>query len=288
MVIRKEKLDFLKLEDIDSTSKGIVIMPIAAFLQAKANQNTLHLRSFYTLLFIKSGELSMVADQSVHIIAAHDIISINSNCVCSFQAGSSVEGYSVLFTESFFMERQNAAVRKSFHFLRSRCMHTFVLSKEEKASCLQVVSLMLAAYNYFKLSAHGVLSRYLTMLLQILGRQIVVDHVTVKQEEDDDKIRNFESLVDSHYAQQRYPSFYAEQLNISINYLNRICREKRAASCGTIIRGRILLEAERLLYHTFKTVKEIAFELGFENVPYFSTFFKANKGMSPEEYRKNL
>ncbi|MGE8424835.1 MAG: hypothetical protein ACN6PI_18510, partial [Sphingobacterium siyangense] len=82
MVIRKEKLDFLKLEDIDSTSKGIVIMPIAAFLQAKANQNTLHLRSFYTLLFIKSGELSMVADQSVQIIAAHDIISINSNCVC--------------------------------------------------------------------------------------------------------------------------------------------------------------------------------------------------------------
>ncbi|MGE8298692.1 helix-turn-helix domain-containing protein [Sphingobacterium paramultivorum] len=287
MVIRKEKLDFLKLEDIDSASKGIVIMPIAAFLQAKANQNTLHLRSFYTLLFIKSGELSMVADQSVQIIAAHDIISINSNCVCSFQAGSSVEGYSVLFTESFFMERQNTAVRNFFHFLRSRCKHAFVLSKEDMISCLHIVSLMETAYNPVKLSAHGVLSRYLTMLLQILGRQIVVDHVAVKQEEDDDKIRSFESLVDSHYAQQRYPSFYAAQLNISINYLNRICRKKRSTSCGTIIRGRILLEAERLLYHTFKTVKEIAFELGFENVPYFSTFFKANKGMSPEEFRKN-
>lgn len=287
MVVRKEKLDFLKLEDIDSTSRGIVIMPIADFLGAKANQNTLHVRSFYSLLFVKSGELFLVADQNVHLVSAPDIISINSNCVCSFQADSSIEGYSVLFTESFFMERQNTEVTNYFHFLRSRCKHTFVLSKESVTSCLQVVSLMQSAYNSIKLSVNDELNRYLTILFQILGRQIVVDHVATEQDEGDDKIRNFESLVDSHYTQQRYPSFYAAQLNISINYLNRICRKKRSTSCGSIIRGRILLEAERLLYHTFKTVKEIAFELGFENVPYFSTFFKANKGMSPEEFRKN-
>ena len=288
MVIRKKKLDFLKLEDIDSTSQGIVIMPIADFLHAKANQNTLHIRSFYSLLFVKSGELSMVADQSIHILGAHDVISINSDCVCSFQSHSAVEGYIVLFTESFFMQRHTAEVMRYFYFLKSTCMHAFVLPKEEGMSCLQVVNLMQIAYNSFKLSSKEVLRRYLIMLLQILGPRIVIEGATARMDGGDDKIRSFESLVDSHYAQQRYPSFYAGQLNISINYLNRICREKRSASCGTIIRGRILLEAERLLYHTFKTVKEIAFELGFENAPYFSTFFKANKGMSPEEYRKNI
>lgn len=287
MVIRKEKLDFLKLEDIDSTSQGIVIMPIADFLHAKANQNTLHVRSFYSLLFINSGKLSMVADQRVYVVGGHDIISINSDAVCSFQSHSAVEGYIVLFTASFFMQRQPTDLMHYFHFLKSRCMHTFVLSKEERTNCLQVISLMRAAYSLFKLDVNAVLRRYLAMLLQMLGRYIVVDGGAASMGENDDKILSFESLVNSHYAQQRYPSFYAEQLNISINYLNRICREKRAASCGTIIRGRILLEAERLLYHTFKTVKEIAFELGFENAPYFSTFFKANRGMSPEEYRKN-
>ncbi|MDR3008334.1 MAG: helix-turn-helix domain-containing protein [Sphingobacterium sp.] len=288
MVIRKEKLDFLKLEDIDSTSKGIVIMPITDFLRAKANQNTLHVRAFYSLLFVQSGELSMVVDQNVHVVGAHDMISINADAVCSFESHADVEGYVVLFKASFFMQRHPTDVMRYFHFLKSRSMHTFVLSKEERTSFLQVVSLMLTAYNSFSLSADYVLKRYLIMLFQMLGRYIVVEGVDAHMDEVDDRIRNFESLVDNHYAQQRYPSFYAGQLNISINYLNRICREKRAASCGTIIRGRILVEAERLLYHTFKTVKEIAFELGFENAPYFSTFFKANKGMSPEEYRKNL
>lgn len=288
MVIRKEKLDFLKLEDIDPTSQGIVIMPIADFLHAKANQDTLHVRAFYSLLFVRSGKLSMVADQNVHVVGAHDMISINSDAVCSFQSHADVEGYTVLFTVSFFMQRHPADVMRYFHFLKSRSMHAFVLSKEERTSCMKLVSLMLTAYTSFKLSADYVLKRYLIGLFQMLGRYIEVEGVVAHMDEGDDKIRKFESLVDSHYARQRYPSFYAAQLNISINYLNRICREKRAASCGTIIRGRVLLEAERLLYHTFKTVKEIAFELGFENVPYFSTFFKANKGMSPEEYRKNL
>ncbi|WP_313263748.1 helix-turn-helix domain-containing protein [Sphingobacterium sp.] len=288
MVIRKEKLDFLKLEDIDSTSQGIVIMPITDFLRAKANQNTLHVRAFYSLLFVQSGELSMVVDQNVHVVGAHDMISINADAVCSFESHANVEGYVVLFKASFSMQRHPTDVMRYFHFLKSRSMHTFVLSKEERTSFLQVVSLMLTAYNSFSLSDDYVLKRYLIMLFQMLGRYIVVEGVDAHMDEGDDRIRNFESLVDSHYAQQRYPSFYAGQLNISINYLNRICREKRAASCGTIIRGRILVEAERLLYHTFKTVKEIAFELGFENAPYFSTFFKANKGMSPEEYRNNL
>ncbi len=288
MVIRKEKLDFLKLEDIDSTSQGIVIMAIVDFIQAKANQNTLHIRSFYSLLFVQSGELSMVVDQHVYIVGAHELISINSDAVCSFQSHTNVEGYIVLFTPSFFMQRHPTDVMHYFHFLKSRCIYAFVLSKEERTSCLEVVNLMLTAYNSFKLSAKDVLKRYLFMLLQMLGRYLGVEGVAARVDEGDDKIRSFELLVDNYYAQKRYPSFYAEQLNISINYLNRICREKRAASCGTIIRGRILLEAERLLCHTFKTVKEIAFELGFENVPYFSTFFKANKGMSPEEYRKNL
>lgn len=286
MVIRKEKLDFLKLEDIDSASQGIVIMPLVDFLHAKANQNTLHIRSFYSLLFVTSGELSMVADQRLHVVGSHDLISINSNCVCSFQPCSSVEGYTILFTESFFREQYSTEVMKYFHFFKSRYIHGVALSKGDTTSCLQVARLMYTAYNSFKLSANGILRRYLTMLFQILGGHIMVDQGWMQLDEVDDKIRSFESLVDSHYAQQRYPSFYAEQLNISINYLNRICRKKRSTSCGTIIRGRILLEAERLLYHTFKTVKEIAFELGFENVPYFSTFFKANKGMSPEEFRK--
>lgn len=286
MVIRKDKLDFLRLEDIDSSSSGIVIMPIAEFLHAKGNQNTLHSRSFFSLLLITQGSLLMVADKIVYAVGTNEIISINSNCVCSFQYNLPVEGYIILFTESFFMQRYNTDVLHYFNFLKGNAINGFVLTKAEIDRCQHLISLMLEEYQYFKMGSKDVLRNYLNILLQVLGRNIAADAFVAQLDEKDEKVGLFESLVNENYKESRFPSFYADRLNISVNYLNRICREKRAASSGSIIRERIILEAERLLYHTFKTVKEIAFELGFENVPYFITFFKAKKGFSPEEFRR--
>ena len=287
MVIRKEKLDFLRLGDIDSASNGIAIMPIAEYLHAKGNQNTLHAHSFYSLLLIRGGNLVMMADKRMYTMGRHDIVSISSNCVCSFQHNVPVEGCVILFTEAFFMQRYNTEAVPYFNFLKSNRMNGFVLTSDDIERCIHLMELMRVEYDTAKLGSREVLRNYLNILLQMLGRQITKNFGFVQMDEKEEKMVAFETLVDENYKQQRFPSFYAGRLNISVNYLNRICREKRGMNCGTLIRDRIVLEAERLLYHTFKTVKEIAFELGFENVPYFITFFKAKKGHSPEEFRKN-
>ena len=43
--------------------------------------------------------------------------------------------------------------------------------------------------------------------------------------------------------------------------------------------------AKRLLYHTDKSVKEIAFELGYDDYPYFSRLFTKSTGMSALTFR---
>lgn len=287
MVIRKDKLDFLRLEDIDSSSSGIVITPIAEFLHAKGNQNTLHARSFFSLLLVTRGALLMAADKTVYAIGPNEIISVNSNCVCSFQHNLPVEGYVILFTESFFMQRYDTDVLQYFNFLKVNAINGFVLTQSDIERCHYFMALMLEEYKSPQMGSKEVLRNYLSILLQMLGRNIADNSFATYMDEKEEKISLFESLVNENYKESRFPSFYADRLNISVNYLNRICREKRSVSCGSIIRDRILLEAERLLYHTFKTVKEIAFDLGFDNVPYFITFFKAKKGLSPEEFRRN-
>ena len=51
------------------------------------------------------------------------------------------------------------------------------------------------------------------------------------------------------------------------------------------IRERILLEAKRLLVYSDKSIKEIAYEIGFEDIQSFSRFFKGKENKSPSEYR---
>ncbi|MGB3079400.1 MAG: helix-turn-helix domain-containing protein, partial [Saprospiraceae bacterium] len=47
-------------------------------------------------------------------------------------------------------------------------------------------------------------------------------------------------------------------------------------------------EAKRELYLTNKTVKKIAYELGYDDEYYFSRFFKTNADVSPQLYRETV
>lgn len=49
-----------------------------------------------------------------------------------------------------------------------------------------------------------------------------------------------------------------------------------------------MIEAKRELYLTNKTIKEIAYELGYEDENYFSRFFKVNADVSPQLYRDTV
>lgn len=53
-----------------------------------------------------------------------------------------------------------------------------------------------------------------------------------------------------------------------------------------LIQERKMLEARRMLRYTDLPVKEIAYELGYEDLQTFSRFFKAQEGVSPSEFRE--
>ena len=50
----------------------------------------------------------------------------------------------------------------------------------------------------------------------------------------------------------------------------------------------MLLEAKKKLHLTYKSIKEIANELGFEDEFYFSRYFKKLTNVSPKTFRENV
>lgn len=92
-------------------------------------------------------------------------------------------------------------------------------------------------------------------------------------------------LIDEFFREEKSVSFYAEKLNISTSYLTKICRTQLQTSPTQLILQRTILEAKRLLKSTDLSVKEIAFELGFIDSPYFSNVFKQHIGITPKQFR---
>ncbi|MBT2623659.1 helix-turn-helix transcriptional regulator [Chryseobacterium sp. ISL-6] len=97
--------------------------------------------------------------------------------------------------------------------------------------------------------------------------------------------KSFNQLLEKNYCVLKRPAAYAKQLNISTHYLNESIKNITGLSISQCIRERIILEAKRLLYHSDKSVKEIAFELGYDDYPYFSRLFTKTVGMSALAFR---
>lgn len=95
----------------------------------------------------------------------------------------------------------------------------------------------------------------------------------------------FKQLVKQHYKERKQVLQYAERLNITPLYLNEVVKEITGFPASYWIQQEIVLEAKRLLYYTAMDVKQVAYELGYEDHTYFSRFFKKHTGTTAVAFR---
>lgn len=100
--------------------------------------------------------------------------------------------------------------------------------------------------------------------------------------------RQFRILVRKEFRTIKSPSLYAEILNISPGYLTEILSKTTGKSALYWIHQEILVEAKRLLFFTNCTVKEIAYQLGYNDHTYFSRLFSKLEGVSPLSFREKI
>ena len=96
---------------------------------------------------------------------------------------------------------------------------------------------------------------------------------------------DFLDLLHTHYCQQRRVSFYADELLLTPRHLTTVIRQVSGRSAARWIEEYIVLEAQILLRNSSKAIKEIAYDLGFNEQSLFSKYFSRVSGSSPESYR---
>ncbi len=100
-----------------------------------------------------------------------------------------------------------------------------------------------------------------------------------------DLMREYCLLVERHYKTQKQVSFYAGELHKSPKTLANLFARNGQPSPLQVIHERLLLEAQRQMAYTRKSIKEIAFDLGFDDAGHFGKFVKSMTGKTPGELR---
>ncbi|MCH2022888.1 MAG: helix-turn-helix domain-containing protein [Saprospiraceae bacterium] len=159
-----------------------------------------------------------------------------------------------------------------------------VLIKENEQRLLKENCLFLNSHNNNNEDSIFALLSFINLYISILKKN------QKEKDTSDNNINNvifteFMQLVENYYLVEKSAEFYMNKMHVSLNKLNNIVKERTGMSAKKFLIQRVLLEAKRLVVHSNKSVKEIAYDLEFLEPAHFTNYFKKHIGTSPTNFK---
>lgn len=254
--------------------------------------------NYYSVILMESGTYTLKADVSEYALEGSAMMCFAPYQPFMIRSHSPVCGWAVQFHPDFFCihkhDREVACNGVLFNTIYEPPY--LALDEHDTAKFCGILLQMLAEMNAPELAQYELLVSHLKIFL-IHAARLKVQQLNATKETASEIVpdrrepfilQNLKDAVEQHYHTKHSASDYADLLNISAKALAKITKRYYHKTLTDIIAERIIIEAKRELYLTSKTVKEIAYELGFNDEHYFSRFFKTNADVSPQMYRDTV
>ncbi|MBW1296031.1 helix-turn-helix domain-containing protein [Aquimarina litoralis] len=208
--------------------------------------------------------------------------------VFSWVRGETTAGYHIQFKKEF-VSKTISDLPSEFPFLKLAENSVFLMTVEEQESLeydmQRMHSIFQNPHPYQEKMLEGMLISVLYNCKSIYERfKTTESHLSRGQV----LAQQFQQLVDKLYVDSKNVSDYAEQLNVTPNYLTTAVKQITGKTAKEIIQRRVFLESKTMLSFTGLDVSEVAYQLNFQEPTHFTRFFKKYSGTTPNKFRQNL
>ncbi len=255
-----------------------------------SNFDHIQRHNYYSIILILSGEALLQIELDKHTISNKAAICISPYQPYSIKSIKEISGILLNFHSDFFCtyKHQNEIETEGVLFHTIYGTPFFNLSNEE--SLLNIINQMEIELEKGEIGQHETLVSYLKIFLISILR-VKHSNTSKAATTENNKPPVLQSLIysiEANYKEKHSPKDYASELNVSSSVLSKLVKEYFDRTLSNLISQRIIVEAKRELYLTSKSIKEVAFLLGYEDEYYFSRFFKKQVGVSPNTYRSTV
>ncbi|MCI4671656.1 MAG: AraC family transcriptional regulator [Bacteroidia bacterium] len=249
-----------------------------------------HRNNFYIIMVVTYGKGSHSVDFKEINYRKGSIITIRKDQIHKFHA-SDAQGYALLFTEEFvvsYLEKQQAL--KTLQ-LFNELLGSPYLEPDVKLfdDILSLVGQMEGEYEKIKDEySLGIIRSLLHILISKLYRiksKLNSSFSELKYLED---FIQFQALVEKKCFTTRKVKDYADMMAISSKTVNNFVRAVLDKPAKRFIDEIFIIQLKRLLVNSGHSIKEIAYQAGFEDPSNLYKFFKKYTGTTPEKFRLNL
>ena len=249
--------------------------------------------NYYTLIWIKSGGGKVKVDFSEYDFIENQLLAFAPYQPFMLTENVPLKGVVIHFHPDFFcIMKHHQEVACNGVLFNTIYEPPYVSLNEASQRTLEMVlEQMKTEMQNPALAQYELLISYLKIVL-ITASRLKKEQQSQLLEMSSDKepfvLQNLKTFIELHFKTKHSPSDYASLLHITPKALAKITKRHFNKTLSNLISERIIIEAKRELYLTNKPVKEIAYELGYDDEHYFSRFFKNNAEVSPQMYRDTV
>ncbi len=289
MAEKKEHIEIVSLPEYAQADTSFVVSTLCSLgPDFFAHNEAPHRHEFYTIYWIRKGELVHTIDTVTHVVKKNTLFFLAPRQVHKMQFSDKVDGYMIAFPDAFMCMNEPMAGIQSGLFINNQFSSVITLDHEQEKEFEVIVQRMLRELGEkeagYETAINSLLRYFLVLASRINGANIAALPEQFSSH-NSSVFLHFKNLIEENYHRLKNVSDYADQLHIKPVLLNEISKQLSGLTAGEHIRNRIILEAQRYLYNTDLTAKEISYKLGFEDPHYFSRFFKKYTNQSPSEFR---
>ena len=250
--------------------------------------------NYYSLIWIKKGNGKIKADFSEYDFYENYLFSFAPYQPFMIRNNEELEGIVLNFHPDFFCIHKHQQEVACNGVLFNNIYNPPFLKIDEvsNANFEMLVHQMKTEMQNPALAQYELLVSYLKIFLITASRLKTEQQPEAKELIANNKepfiLQNLKNYIETHFKTKHSASDYADLLNITPKALAKITKTHFNKTLTNLISERIVIEAKRELYLTSKPVKEIAYELGYDDEHYFSRFFKNNADISPQLYRETV
>ncbi|MFL1013582.1 helix-turn-helix domain-containing protein [Flavisericum labens] len=250
--------------------------------------------NYYSLIWIQKGNGTLKADFSEYDFDENVLLSFSPYQPFMISTKTDISGVVIHFHPDFFCihKHHNEIACHGVLFNNIYNPPMVQVNENTTTSFEMIIEQLKEEMKKTALAQYELLISYLKIFL-ITASRLKTEQQTEAQKattnnEEPFILQNLKNYIEKHYKTKHSASEYANMLAITPKALTRLTKAHFNKTLTDLISERIIIEAKRELYLTNKTVKEIAYELGYNDEYYFSRFFKKNADASPQLYRETV
>lgn len=268
---------------VSNAAASFRIRDLREVLQGQPRVEDYHRHDFYYILVLKKGTGRHEIDFVSYQVTNHVVFLIAPGQVHRLTLGAGSVGYLLQFQAEFMQRESSRALLRRAGYT---AVHPLGAAGFKKISF--PLQQMLEEYTTKQEGYEDVIQASFDIFFVELARhrEASGDRHTYAVHTHE-RLASLQDLLRQHIGTYKQVMEYADLLHVSPYQLNTLTRTLLNKTASEVIQDFIVLEAKRCLLGTTRQVKEIAFQLGYEDVSYFIRFFKKQTGHTPESFRQN-